>query len=74
MNLQNSNKLLLIKERILKNYIFLLGIAKVCLRGIHHHCNKEQMQDYLNEYPFQYNRRSNRVTIIDLLIRKMVNF
>ena len=42
------------------------------LRGIHHHCTKERLQGYLDEYHFRYNRRSNMETIFDLLIRKMV--
>ena len=44
------------------------------LRGIHHHCSKERMQNYLDEYHFRYNRRSNMETIFDVLIRKMVNY
>ena len=32
------------------------------------------MQDYLIEYHFRYNRRSNMDTIFDVLIRKMVNY
>jgi len=44
------------------------------LRGIHHHCSKERMQNYLDEYHFRYNRRSNMDTIFDLLIKKMVNY
>ena len=44
------------------------------LRGIHHHCSKERMQNYLDEYHFRYNRRSNMDTIFDVLIRKMVNY
>ena len=28
------------------------------LRGIHHHCSKERLQGYLNEYHFRYNRRT----------------
>ena len=42
------------------------------LRGIHHHCSKERLQGYLDEYHFRYNRRSNMDTIFDSLIRKMV--
>lgn len=29
------------------------------LRGIHHHCIKERLQGYLNEYHYRYNRRNN---------------
>ena len=42
------------------------------LRGIHHHCSKDRLQGYLDEYHFRYNRRSNMDTIFDLLIKKMV--
>ena len=45
---------------------------KGSLRGIHHHCSKERLQGYLDEYHFRYNRRTNMETIFDLLIRKMV--
>jgi hypothetical protein len=44
------------------------------LRGIHHHCSKERMQNYLDEYHFRYNRRSNMDTIFDVLIKKMVDY
>lgn len=42
------------------------------LIGKQHHCSKERMQVYLDEYHFRYNRRSNMDTILDVLIRKMV--
>ena len=42
------------------------------LRGIHHHCKKERLQGYLDEYHFRYNRRNNMGTIFDLLLRRMV--
>ena len=54
-------------------HIHIMNI-KGWLRGIHHHCSKEHMQDYLNEYHFRYNRRSNMGAIFDVLMRKMVNF
>lgn len=54
-------------------HIHIMNI-KGWLRGIHHHCSKKHMQDYLNEYHFRYNRRSNMETIFDVLIRKMVFF
>jgi hypothetical protein len=52
-------------------HIHIMNI-KGWLRGIHHHCSKEHMQNYLDEYHFRYNRRSNMRTIFDVLIRKMV--
>jgi len=42
------------------------------LRGIHHHCSKDRMQGYLDEYHFRYNRRSMMGSIFDLLIKRMV--
>lgn len=42
------------------------------LRGIHHHCSRERLQGYLDEYHFRYNRRAMMGSIFDLLIRKMV--
>ncbi len=52
-------------------HIHIMNI-KGWLRGIHHHCSKEQLQGYLDEYHFRYNRRSNMDTIFDVLIRRMV--
>ena len=46
--------------------------VKGWLRGIHHHCSKERMQGYLDEYHFRFNRRNNMDTIFDVLIRRMV--
>jgi hypothetical protein len=42
------------------------------LRGIHHHCTKEHLQGYLDEYHYRYNRRNNMETIFDLTIKRMV--
>ena len=42
------------------------------LRGIHHHCSRERLQGYLDEYHFRYNRRNNMETIFDLLLKRMV--
>lgn len=53
-------------------HIHIMNI-KGWLRGIHHHCSKDRMQNYLDEYHFRYNRRSNMETIFDVLIKKMVN-
>jgi uncharacterized protein (DUF983 family) len=46
---------------------------KSWLRGIHHHCSKERLQGYLDEYHYRYNRRNNMDTIFDLLIKRMIN-
>lgn len=42
------------------------------IRGIHHHCSKERLQGYLDEFHFRYNRRNNMDTIFDKLIERMV--
>ena len=42
------------------------------LRGIHHHCSKERLQGYLDEYHYRYNRRNKMDTIFHNLIVKMV--
>lgn len=54
-------------------HIHIMNI-KGWVRGIHHHCSKQHMQNYLDEYHFRFNRRSNMGTIFDVLIRKMVNY
>lgn len=54
-------------------HIHIMNI-KGWLRGIHHHCSKERMQNYLDEYHFRYNRRSNMDTIFNLLLKRMVNY
>ena len=52
-------------------HIHIMNI-KGWLRGIHHHFSKEHMQNYLNEYHFRYNRRSNMGTIFNVLVKRMV--
>lgn len=42
------------------------------LRGIHHHCSKEHLQGYLDEFHFRHNRRNNMDTIFHKLIERMV--
>jgi cell division protein YceG involved in septum cleavage len=44
------------------------------IRGIHHHCSKEHLQGYLDEYHYRYNRHNNMDTIFDNLIKRMVEF
>jgi len=51
-------------------HIHIMNI-KGWLRGIHHHCSKEHLQGYLDEYHFRYNRRNNMDTIFHLLIKRM---
>ena len=52
-------------------HIHIMNI-KGWLRGIHHHCSKQRLQGYLDEYHFRYNRRNNKDTIFDVLMRRMV--
>jgi transposase-like protein len=43
------------------------------LRGIHHHCSKNHLQGYLDEYHYRYNRRAFMGSIFDLTIKRMIN-
>lgn len=43
------------------------------LRGIHHHCSEENLQGYLDEYHFRFNRRNNEEVLFNTLIKRMVN-
>ena len=52
-------------------HIHIMNI-KGWLRGIHHHCSKERLQGYLDEYHFRFNRRAFKDTIFDVLIHRMV--
>ena len=52
-------------------HIHIMNI-KSWLRGIHHHCSKEHMQGYLNEYHYRFNRRNYMGSMFDLLMKKMV--
>ena len=54
-------------------HIHIMNI-KGWLRGIHHHCTKERLQGYLDEYHFRSNRRARKDTNFDLLIRRMVQY
>ena len=42
------------------------------LRGIHHHCSKQHLQVYLDEYHFRFNRRADRKKMFESLIYRMV--
>lgn len=42
------------------------------LRGIHHHCTKQRLQGYLDEYHFRYNRRAMMGSIFNLLLKRMI--
>ena len=42
------------------------------IRGIHHHCSKEHLQGYLNEYHFRFNRRNTMGTVFHILIERMM--
>ena len=44
------------------------------LRGIYHHCTKERLQGYLDEYHFRYNRRAIMEDIFDLIIKRMIEY
>lgn len=46
--------------------------VKGWIRGIHHHCSKEHIQGYLNEFHYRYNRRNYMGSMFDLLLKRMV--
>lgn len=58
-------------ENFKQLHVHIMNI-KGWLRGIHHHCSKEKLQDYLNEYHFRFNRRGNLKTICDKLIQRIM--
>ena len=43
------------------------------IRGIHHHCSKNYIQNYLNEFHFKFNRRNGIKTIFDKIINRFIN-
>ncbi len=53
-------------------HIHIMNI-KGWLRGIHHHCSKQHLQGYLDEFHFRFNRRNNMDTIFDVLLRRMIS-
>jgi len=52
-------------------HIHIMNI-KGWLRGIHHHCSKEHLQGYLNEYHFRFNRRNSKGDVFNTLVKRMV--
>ncbi|MFN6945065.1 MAG: transposase, partial [Cytophagaceae bacterium] len=45
---------------------------KSWLRGIYHHCSKNHMQRYLDEYCFRFNRRQVAGKIFHKLVQRMI--
>jgi len=43
------------------------------LRGIHHHCSKDHLQAYLDEFHFRYNRRAYMGTIFNITLKRMIH-
>ena len=43
------------------------------LRGIHHHCSKEHLQAYLDEFHFRYNRWAYMRTIFNITLKRMIH-
>jgi hypothetical protein len=42
------------------------------LRGVHSYCNKEYINQYIQEYFFRFNRLNFRQTILDKLLVRMI--
>ena len=53
-------------------HIHIMNI-KGWLRGIHHHCSKEHLQGYLDEYHFRYNRRNSTEVVFNTLLKRMAH-
>jgi hypothetical protein len=58
-------------KRFKELHIHIMNI-KGWLRGIQHHCSKEHLQGYLDEYHFRFNRRNSMATIFNVLIERMM--
>lgn len=52
-------------------HIHIMNI-KGWLRGIHHKCKSNRLQNYLDEFHFRFNRRSFLATVLDKLIGRAV--
>jgi len=42
------------------------------LRGVHSYCDHDNVQDYLDEYFYRFNRRAHRTSIIDRLLERLL--
>lgn len=42
------------------------------IRGVHSYCGLDQMQDYIDEYFYRFNRRNHRKTIIKNVLRRFM--
>jgi hypothetical protein len=42
------------------------------LRGVHSYCDHDNVQDYLDEYFYRFNRRAQRTSIIDRLLERLL--
>jgi len=42
------------------------------LRGVHSYCSKENLQQYIDEYFYRFNRRNHRATILEKMIERCV--
>jgi len=43
------------------------------LRGVHSYCGRENLQKYIDEYFYRFNRRNHRASILDKLIERCVD-
>lgn len=43
------------------------------LRGVHSYCSNLNMQDYIKEYFFRFNRRNHRKSVLSKILERMVH-
>jgi len=69
----NLSQILSDKGRNFKMLHIQIRNFKNWLRGVHSYCGRENLQKYIDEYFFRFNRRNHRTSILDKLIERAVN-
>jgi len=71
-NYPNLKQTLSDKGRNFPMLHFQIRNFKNWLRGVHSYCDKKNLQKYIDEYFFRFNRRSHRASILDKIIERCV--
>lgn len=70
---RNINQVLSEKGESMKLLHIHIMNLKGWLRGIHHKCSIERLQNFLDEYHFRFNRRGNGKNILEKLIVRAIS-